>query len=75
MSEEENRKDLDSRCKLGVYGIGADPLGLARPVGRAPRDLARISHEGEAHRPIVPANGLLLKDKSRQGDRHGADRV
>jgi hypothetical protein len=27
-------------------------------------NLARISHEGEAHRPTVPANGLLLKDKS-----------
>ena len=26
--------------------------------------LARISHEGEAHRPTVPANGLLLQDKS-----------
>jgi len=25
MKEEENRKDLDSRCKLSVYGIGADP--------------------------------------------------
>jgi hypothetical protein len=36
MKDEENRKDLDSRCKLGVYGIGADPMQVAQePSGTA----------------------------------------
>jgi hypothetical protein len=32
MKEEEDRKDLDSRCRMTVYGIGADPPTLGSRI-------------------------------------------
>jgi hypothetical protein len=59
--------EMWSFLALAALVVYASRRALGRSPGTRLPPLARISHWRQAHRPTVPANGLLLKDKSHTG--------